>query len=115
MGYQDCPCVNCDHKADGEKRVACRKKCTEFTAWKLSMQAIRQKKKEDKDKYYSTTKGKFYKRNLMKQMGICADRVHYKQEYQEMTDRVRQQIIDLCERVRNDKERTEREEKGISE
>ena len=43
MGYQDCPCVNCDHKADGEKRVACRKKCTEFTAWKLSMQAIRQK------------------------------------------------------------------------
>ncbi len=69
MGYQDCPCVNCDHKADGEKRVACRKKCTEFTAWKLSMQAIRQKKKEDKDKYYSPTKGKFYKRNLMKQKG----------------------------------------------
>lgn len=33
------------------------------------MQAIRQKKKEDKDKYYSTTKGKFYKRNLMKQKG----------------------------------------------
>ena len=26
-------------------------------------------------------------------MGICADRVHYKQEYQEMTDRIRQQII----------------------
>ena len=51
MAYKDCPCVNCDHKADGEKRVACRKKCTEFTAWKLSMQAIRQKKKEDKDKY----------------------------------------------------------------
>ena len=49
MGYQDCPCVNCDHKADGEKRVACRKKCTGFTAWKLSMQAIRQKKKEDKE------------------------------------------------------------------
>lgn len=48
-------------------------------------------------------------------MGICADRVQYKQEYKEMTDRVRQQIIDLCERVRNDKERTEREEKGISE
>ena len=47
MGYQDCLCVNCDHKADGEKRVACRKKCTGFTAWKLSMQAIRQKKKED--------------------------------------------------------------------
>ena len=48
MAYKDCPCVNCDHKADGEKRVACRKKCTEFTAWKLSMQAIRQKKKEYK-------------------------------------------------------------------
>lgn len=48
-------------------------------------------------------------------MGICADQVQYKQEYQEMTDRIRQQIIDLCERVRNDKERTEREEKGISE
>lgn len=48
-------------------------------------------------------------------IGICADRVQYKQEYQEMTDRIRQQIIDLCERVRNDKERTEREEKGISE
>ena len=45
------------------------RKCTEFTAWKLSMQAIRQKKKEDKDKYYSTTKGKLYKRNLMKQKG----------------------------------------------
>ena len=26
-------------------------------------------------------------------MGICADRVLYKQEYQEMTDRIRQQII----------------------
>ena len=48
-------------------------------------------------------------------MGICANRVQYKQEYQEMTERIRQQIIDLCERVRNDKERTEREEKGISE
>ena len=48
-------------------------------------------------------------------IGICADRVQYKQEYQEMTDRIRQQIIDLCERVRNDKERTEREENGISE
>ena len=52
-----------------KKRVECRRKCTEFTAWKLSMQAIRQKKKEDKDKYYSTTKGKLYKRNLMKQKG----------------------------------------------
>ena len=69
MGYQDCPCLKCDHGGEREKRVECRRKCTEFTAWKLSMQAIRQKKKEDKDKYYSTTKGKFYKRNLMKQKG----------------------------------------------
>lgn len=52
-----------------EKNELSRRKCTEFTAWKLSMQAIRQKKKEDKDKYYSTTKGKLYKRNLMKQKG----------------------------------------------
>lgn len=69
MGYQDCPCFKCNHGGEREKRVECRRKCTEFTAWKLSMQAIRQKKKEDKDKYYSTTKGKFYKRNLMKQKG----------------------------------------------
>ena len=69
MGYQDCPCLKCDRGGEREKRVECRRKCTEFTAWKLSMQAIRQKKKEDKDKYYSTTKGKFYKRNLMKQKG----------------------------------------------
>ncbi len=48
-------------------------------------------------------------------MGICADRVQYKQEYQEMTDRIRQQIIDLCERVRNDRERKEREEKRVPE
>ena len=33
------------------------------------MGKVRQKKKEDKGKYYSTTKGKFYKRNLMKQKG----------------------------------------------
>lgn len=69
MGYQDCPCFKCDHGGKREKRIECRRKCTEFTAWKLSMQAIRQKKKEDKDKYYSTAKGKFYKRNLMKQKG----------------------------------------------
>lgn len=61
MGYQDCPCANCDHKADGEKRVACRKKCTEFTAWKLSMQAIRQKKKEDKDNTIRRPNGSFTK------------------------------------------------------
>ncbi len=47
-----------------------------FTAWKLCMQAIRQKKKEDKDKCYSTTKGKkLYKRNLMKQKGWKEDMV----------------------------------------
>ena len=62
MGYQDCPCVNCDHKADGEKRVACRKKCTEFTDLEVKHAGNKTKrKKEDKDKYYSTTKGKFYK------------------------------------------------------
>lgn len=44
-------------------------------------------------------------------MGICADRV----KYNEYLDGIRQQLIDLCERIRNDKERTEREEKGISE
>ena len=44
-------------------------------------------------------------------MGICTDRV----KYNEYLDGIRQQLIDLCERVRNDKERTEREEKGISE
>ena len=44
-------------------------------------------------------------------MGICADRVNYN----EYLDGIRQQLIDLCERVRNDKERTEREEKRISE
>ena len=86
MGYQDCPCFKCDHGGEREKRVECRRKCTEFTAWKLSMQAIRQKKKEDKDKYYSPTKGKFYKRNLMKQkveerygrsmQGLCRDNLH---------------------------------------
>lgn len=86
MGYQDCPCFKCDHGGEREKRVECRRKCTEFTAWKLSMQAIRQKKKEDKDKYYSTTKGKFYKRNLMKQkveerygrsmQSLCRDNLH---------------------------------------
>ena len=86
MGYQDCPCFKCNHGGEREKRVECRRKCTEFTAWKLSMQAIRQKKKEDKDKYYSTTKGKFYKRNLMKQkveerygrsmQSLCRDKLH---------------------------------------
>lgn len=61
MAYKDCPCVNCDHKADGEKRVACRKKCTEFTAWKLSMQAIRQKKKKIKTNTIRQPKGSFTK------------------------------------------------------
>ena len=56
-----------DSGKEREKRIECRRKCTQFVAWKLSMQAIRQKKKEDKDKYYSTTKKKFYERKLMKQ------------------------------------------------
>lgn len=67
MGYKDCPCFKCDLEKQREKRIECRRKCTQFVAWKLSMQAIRQKKKEDKDKYYSTTKKKFYERKLMKQ------------------------------------------------
>lgn len=45
----------------------CRRKCTEFVAWKLSMQAVRQKKKEDKNKFYSETKLKCYRRKAMKQ------------------------------------------------
>ena len=36
-------------------------------------------------------------------MGICADRVQYKQEYQEMTDRIRQQIINRNRRENVDK------------
>ena len=69
MGYRDCPCFKCDHEKEGEERIECRRKCTEFTAWKLSMQAARQKKDEDKVKYYSSTRRTFYKRNLMKQKG----------------------------------------------
>lgn len=46
-------------------RVECRRKCTEFVAWKLSMQAIREKKKEDKNKFYSETKLKYYRRKAM--------------------------------------------------
>lgn len=58
MGYRDCPCLKCDHGGEREKRIECRRKCTEFVAWKLSMQAVRQKKKEDKNKFYSETKTK---------------------------------------------------------
>ncbi len=65
MAYRDCPCLNCKDRSHGSKRVACQTGCEKYLSWK----AIRQKKKEDKDKYYSTTKGKFYKRNLMKQKG----------------------------------------------
>lgn len=36
-------------------------------------------------------------------MGICADRVRYKQEYQEMTDRIRRQIINRNRRQDMDK------------
>ena len=67
MGYRDCPCLKCDHGGEREKRIECRRKCTEFVAWKLSMQAVRQKKKEDKNKFYSETKLKCYRRKAMKQ------------------------------------------------
>lgn len=67
MGYRDCPCLKCNHGGEREKRIECRRKCTEFVAWKLSMQAVRQKKKEDKNKFYSETKLKCYRRKAMKQ------------------------------------------------
>lgn len=67
MGYKDCPCFKCDSGEQRERRIECRRKCTQFVAWKLSMQAMREKRKEDKDKYYSTTRKKFYDKNLMKQ------------------------------------------------
>ena len=38
-------------------------------------------------------------------MGICADRVLYKQEYKEMTDRIRQQIINRNRRQDKDKKK----------
>ena len=44
-------------------------------------------------------------------MGICADRV----KYNDYLDEIRQQLIELCERVRNDRERKEREKERISE
>lgn len=34
MGYRDCPCLKCDHGGEREKRIECRRKCTEFVAWK---------------------------------------------------------------------------------
>jgi len=40
-------------------------------------------------------------------MGICADRVLYKQEYQEMADRIRQQIINRNRRGERGQERTD--------
>ena len=40
-------------------------------------------------------------------MGICADRAQYKQEYQEMTDRIRQQIINRNRRGERGQERTD--------
>ena len=67
MGYKDCPCVRYDHKAEGEKRVACRKKCTEFVAWKLSMAKAKEKEKENKNTVYSTTRGRLYRKKLMQE------------------------------------------------
>lgn len=69
MGYQDCPCFKCDHGGEREKRVECRRKCTEFTAWKLSMQAIRQKKKPDEAKKVEERYGR-------SMQGLCRDNLH---------------------------------------
>lgn len=57
MGYKDCPCVRCDHKAEGEKRVA----------WKLSMAKAKEKEKENKNTVYSTTRGRLYRKKLMQE------------------------------------------------
>ena len=40
-------------------------------------------------------------------IGICTDRAQYKQEYQEMTDRIRQQIINRNRRGERGQERTD--------
>lgn len=40
-------------------------------------------------------------------MGICADRAQYKQEYQEMADRIRQQIINRNRRGERGQGRTD--------
>lgn len=48
MAYRDCPCLKCNSGKEREKRIKCRRKCTQFVAWKLSMQAMRQKKKKIK-------------------------------------------------------------------
>lgn len=40
-------------------------------------------------------------------IGICADQVQYKQEYQEMTDRIRQQIINRNRRGERGQEHTD--------
>lgn len=40
-------------------------------------------------------------------MGICADQVQSKQEYQEMADRIRQQIINRNRRGERGQERTD--------
>lgn len=39
-------------------------------------------------------------------MGICADRVCYNREYQKMTDRIRQQIINRNRRGERGQEKT---------
>ena len=40
-------------------------------------------------------------------IGICTDRAQYKQEYQEMTDRIRQQIINRNRMGERGQERTD--------
>ncbi|RHV56786.1 hypothetical protein DXB19_13135 [Lachnospiraceae bacterium OM02-26] len=66
MAYRDCPCFKCGEK-QREERVACRKKCTEFTAWKLATQAARNKRDEENKKFHSETRKKFAKRKTMNQ------------------------------------------------
>lgn len=36
MAYRDCPCLKCNSGKEREKRIKCRRKCTQFVAWKLS-------------------------------------------------------------------------------
>ncbi len=67
MGQQDCPCLKCDHGGEREKRVECRRKCTEFVAWKLSMAKAKEKEKENKNTVYSTTRGRLHRKKLMQE------------------------------------------------
>ena len=80
MAYKDCPCLNCKDRSHGSKRVACQTGCEKYLSWKAKEQELRRREK---------------------------DRVQYKQEYQEMTDRIRQQIINRNRRGERGQERTD--------